>query len=123
MNKITDSETVLNWFEQATIKHAECTETGNYKECNKAFDKAMKAIDYLKKKNDLLKLKCFLEHPSAGPKLWSATYLLPIIEEKSIDVLTTMIERFDIHGGLARDTISEWKNGNLREYLTRPPKD
>ena len=108
MNKITDSETVLNWFEQATIKHAECTETGNYKECNKAFDKAMKAIDYLKKHGQLSELKCFFTHPHVGPRKWAAVELLAICEEESIDLLTEISKGRGYNAFDARIALEEW---------------
>ena len=87
MIKINSVKSALELFEKAAIKHGECFDEGNYKDGNKADDKVMEAVNYLKKNNQLLMLQKFFTHPSVGPRQSAATVLLPFTEKESISIL------------------------------------
>jgi hypothetical protein len=112
--KIKNLEIALVLFEEAAIKHAEATEQGDYKTGNKNYKDIAKVIEYLKLNNQLLSLKQFLNNSSVGVRMWSATYLLPLIENESLKVLNEISNMQGIHSLTAKTTISEWQKGNLK---------
>ena len=122
MTKINNTKAALKVFEESTIKHADCNDAGNYKEGNKANDRAMKAINYLKKHNELLRLKRFFTHSHIGPRKWAADWLLPICEEESIKLLTEISKGRGDNAFTARIVLERWANpdSGLREFLTKP---
>ena len=112
--KIKDSSTAVDQFVEAAGKHAEATETGDYKTGNKQYNLIVKAVSFLKEDNTLNKLESLLIHPSVGVRLWSATYLLPLNEEEASKALKKIINGNDIHSFTAKTTLEEWGKGNLR---------
>ena len=122
MIKIKSTEEALKVFEESTVIHAECTETGNYKKGNKANDRAMKAADYLKKHGQLLKLKHFFTHSHVGPKKWAAIKLLPIVEEESLKVLSEISKGRGGNAFTAEIALEEWAkpDSEMRKSLTKP---
>ena len=112
--KIKDIETSLALFEESAVKHANATEQGNYKVANKCYANIIKAINFLKEKDEIeILVKC-LNHPSIGVRNWAATYLLPFREKEAIKILEETIEKGDIHSLNAETTLSEWRKGNLK---------
>jgi hypothetical protein len=112
--KIKNLEIAFALFEESAIKHAEATEQGDYKTGNKNYKSIAKVIDYLKLNNQLLSLKQFLNHSSVGVRMWSATYLLPLVENESLKVLNDISNIPGIHSLTAKTIISEWEKGNLK---------
>jgi hypothetical protein len=54
MIKIKDTSAALILFEEAATKQAEATEQGDYKTGNKCYDKIVKAVDFLKQRNEVV---------------------------------------------------------------------
>ena len=113
MKKITDKSAALNLFEQAALKHSEATEEGDYKTGNKNYTLIIKAINFLKEKNEVSCLTSFLKHPSAGVRCWAALYLLPICENEAVRTLEDLSKNNGFHSLDAETTLSEWRKGNL----------
>ena len=114
MIKLKNIETALNQFEEAATMHAQATEQGNYKTGNKCYTVISRVIKFLKEENELKKLSSFLNHPSVGVRMWSATYLLPISENEGIKVLERIVGETGIHSLTAETTLIEWRKGNLK---------
>ena len=112
--KIKDIKTALAIFEEASIKHAEATECGDYKVGNKAYKNITSAINYLKNENELTGLKSYLTSPYIGVRLWSASFWLTVNEPEGIMVLEDIIKTPGIHSFTAEMTLSEWMKGNLK---------
>ncbi len=113
MKKIKDIETALVIFEEAAIKQAEATESGDYKTGNKYYNEIRKAVDFIKSINAINELEPFLSHGSVGVRMWSACYYLPVDESIGLKVLEDIVKDSSIHSLTAETTISEWKKGNL----------
>ncbi|MEM0942125.1 MAG: DUF2019 domain-containing protein [Bacteroidota bacterium] len=114
MKKIKDIDTALAIFEEAAIKQAEATETGDYKTGNKHYDEITKAVAFIKNENAVESLKPFLSHSSIGVRLWAACYLLPVDEKQGVKTLEEIAKSSGIHSLTADTTLSEWKKGNLK---------
>jgi len=114
MTKIKDTKTALSVFEEAATKHAEATQQGDYKTCNKVYAIIVKSINFLREHNEEAALMTFLDHNSVGVRSWAATYLLPIREDEAVQVLEDLVKRADIFSLDAETTLSEWRKGNLK---------
>jgi len=114
MTRIKDIDKALLKFEEAAIKHAEATEQGDYKTGNKNYAVISKAILFLKEHNSISRLADFLSHSSVGVRMWSATYLLPVLEKEGLQVLKQIASETGILAFTAKTTISEWEKGNLK---------
>lgn len=114
MNEIKDIEAALTTFEEASAKHAEATELGDYKASNKHYNQLAEAATFLKSKNAIDYLLQFLSNSSVGVRMWAACYLLPVYEQEGIKVLEEIAESSGIHSFTAETTLSEWREGNLR---------
>ena len=114
MTKITDIDMALLTFEEASIKHAEATEQGDFKTGNKNYVIIAKIITFLKEHNSIDKLSEFLNHSSIGVRMWAATYLLPIKETEGLQVLNQIASETGILSFIAKTTVSEWEKGNLK---------
>jgi hypothetical protein len=104
-----DIKAALDLFEAAAIKNAAATEEGNYRVGNKEYDKISKAVAFLKEQNQLESLSGLLTNDSVGVRLWAASYLLPIFEEKALLVLQEISDGTGILSFDAKMTLSEWK--------------
>lgn len=100
-------------FEEAAIKHAEATETGNYAQANKNYQVIAKSARYLKETNSLKQLSKLLDSESVGARMWAATYLLPIVECNAMQILQSIASGNNIHSLTAKMTIDEWEKGTL----------
>ena len=113
MKKITNINTALKLFEEASIKQAEATEQGDYKTANKYYDIIIAAATFLKSEKAIDNLMPFLYNPSIGVRLWAACYLLSTHAEEGIKILEEIAKTSGIHSLTAETTLSEWKKGNL----------
>lgn len=113
MERVEKTEKTLKKFEDAAVKHAEATESGNYNMANRCYRVIADSARCLKETNKLELLSNFLRHESVGVRMWAATYLLPICQHEAIHTLQAIAERDDIHSLTARTTIDEWVKGNL----------
>lgn len=115
MTKIKDTATGILLFEKATAEHAAATEKGDYKAANKSYSTILDSVTYLKQEGKLVLLSDFLNNShSDGVRMWAATYLLPVLENEAMLVLSQISESDEIHSLTAKATLSEWEKGNLK---------
>lgn len=113
MDNVKEVNAALVIFEEAAVGHTHATEQGDYKLGNECYDRLTKAVAFLKKVNSINLLGKLLDNGSVGVRLWAASYLLPINEEKAIKVLEEIVNTRGIHSLIAETTIAEWRKGNL----------
>jgi hypothetical protein len=109
MKKITDLHTALELFIDAALKHGEATETGDYRAANLCYGDIVIAVSFIKENDNMMALEDLLHHESVGVRLWSASYLLPIVEDKAVDALKAISNVSAIHSFTAKTTLSEWE--------------
>jgi hypothetical protein len=112
--KIKDINTALIIFEENAKLHESATNTGDYQLANKSYSKISKVIHFLKNENKVELLELLLDHESLGVKSWAALYLLPVYENRAIEVLEEVAANEGIRGLAAETTLSEWRKGNLK---------
>lgn len=113
MESLKKTEAACRRFEEAALKHAEATETGDYIQANKSYQVIAKSVRYLKETNNLRQLSKLLDSESVGVRMWAATYLLPIFERNAMQILQSIASGDNIHSLTAKMTINEWRKGNL----------
>jgi len=97
-------------------EHGRCTESGDYRTGNKAYDRMIAALTELRERADrgesvLIEL---LNHPNGWVKLGAATHLLPLRVDLASQVLEDLASgpqsqvEFD-----AKMVLREWRAGKL----------
>ncbi len=114
MKNIADIKVALKLFEKSAINHFNATEIGDYKTANSNYNTIQSVVIFLKTQSSLELLSEFFFHPSNGVKLWAATYLLPIFEKESCEILKTIALGSGLISLSAKTTLAEWKKGNLK---------
>lgn len=109
-----DTTAIIEKFVEASMKHEEATNEGDYKTANKSYRIIVKMVDFLKDHEEINKLSELLNHSSVGVRLWTATILLPVSELESLKVLNQISKGNGIHSFEALTIIKEWENGNLK---------
>lgn len=111
----TSTNELLKVFIDNAIIEGECTEKGDHKKGNKAFDiiaKVAKKIKQLDPKfNVLLPL---LKHKNDSVKLHAAFYLLPYQIKLAERVLKKISKNNGLVAFTAEMTLKEWKAGRLK---------
>lgn len=89
------------------------------KKTNKLYDKCFKNFKELKsvKIKGINELEKLLEHPNDYVKLSAATHFLSINEGKAKKVLKQLENKPELFGFVVEMLLSEWDEGNLKEYL------
>lgn len=118
MKKIKNVKEALELFESAAMERSEALKMSNSKKANRNYDKMAIIVKYLRENKSLHELAVFYQHPDICLRSSAAAYLLPLYEEKSIDVLQEIAEMKGIEGFNAEMTIKEWKKGNLHDFYT-----
>jgi len=114
MHKKYNSNDALSNFIQNASKHANATETGDYKAGNKYYNVIVKSINYLYRHDTLYLLFPCLEDPDIGVRMWSAYALLSIKEKECRHILEEIRDGDNgIHCVTAEYTLKEWEKGNL----------
>jgi hypothetical protein len=111
-----DKDEIIENFIDATIKHGEATEEENWKVANRQYKTIEKSYQQLKEMdeegvNELIKL---LDYDNDYVKLWSASYLLPVTEEKAKSILIMLSQKVGPPSFEAKMTLEEWEKGNLK---------
>jgi HEAT repeat protein len=114
MKKIKDIATAIEIFKEAAKIHGEATETGDYKLGNKNYHLIFKIVTYLKETDQVALLIQLLGDTNLSVRIWAATYLLPINEERALEVLNEAAKNKGIIAFNAKITIDEWKRGHLK---------
>ncbi len=113
-NKINSIESAMNLFEEYSINHSNALEKGDYKNANKNYDKIIGIVSYLKKENAVDKLSILLSSSNTSVRLAVATFLLPINEKQSKNVLKEIGKTSGLLSLRAETILSEWEKGNLK---------
>jgi hypothetical protein len=101
----------------AAIQYGTCSETGNYKIGNAAYDRMMKARHDLKKSPDrgLAVLMKLIQHPNDWVKTAAGTHLLPLNEQLGSAVLERLLNSPSRHVASDAELIlKEWRAGHMR---------
>lgn len=98
----------------ATAKHAEATETGNYKSGNAASAQIIEALMWLNANQEIQLIYPLLNVSDVGTRLWAASYLLTTGDTAAVAVLINLASLNNIHGLSAKTTLSEWRAGRLK---------
>jgi hypothetical protein len=100
----------------AAAEHGCCTESGDYKRGNAAFDRTIAALAELRGRADrgesvLIEL---LNHPNGWVRLGAATHLLPLQAELASTILESLASgpRSQLEFN-ARMVLREWRAGRL----------
>ena len=100
----------------AAIHHGTCSETGNYKVGNAAYDRMMKARHDLKKLPDrgLAVLMRLIQHPNDWVKTAAGTHLLPLNEQLGCAVIERLLNSTSRHvASDAKLILREWRAGHM----------
>jgi hypothetical protein len=97
-------------------EHGRCTESGEFKKGNAAFDRMIAALEELRGRADrgesvLIEL---LNHPNGWVRLDAATHLLPLQAELASTILDNLASgpRSEVEFN-ARTILREWRAGRL----------
>jgi Domain of unknown function (DUF2019) len=100
----------------AAAEHGRCTESGDYKKGNAAFDRMIAALAELRERADrgesvLIEL---LDHPNGWVRLDAAIHLLPLRAELASKILESLASgpRSEVEFE-ARMILREWRAGTL----------
>jgi Domain of unknown function (DUF2019) len=100
----------------AAAEHGQCTESGDYKRGNAAFDRAIAALAELRGCADRGEsvLIDLLKHPNGWVRLGAATHLLPLQAELASTILESLASgpRSQLEFN-ARMVLREWRAGRL----------
>ena len=100
----------------AAAEHGRCTESGDYKKGNAAFDRMIAALADLRGRADRgeLILIELLDHPNEWVRLVAATDLLPLRPELASTVLDNLASGPQGHLEFdAKMVLREWRAGRL----------
>lgn len=101
----------------AAVEHGRCTENGDFRKGNAAFDRMKAVLAELRQGVDrgesvLIEL---LDHPNEWVKVGAATHLLPLRADLSIAVLEALAsEKQGMIGFDAEMVLQEWRKGALK---------
>ena len=113
--KIKTKEDAIKTIIESSEKHAEATDTGDYKTCNKNYTFIKKSVDYLMENGEIDSLRELLNCDSVSVKLWVASFLIRLNEEKAIQVVESIASQSIRHHSFgAQVLLEEWKKGNLK---------
>ena len=112
---IKSIEEALSIIEESASIHAKTMETGDYKVGNKHFAREMKALVYVYKQGHLADLEKYLTSEDIGIRSFAAWALLPIMEERSKDVLQEIAgnDAYRITAFNAEMTLKLWGDGEI----------
>lgn len=100
----------------AAGQHGACSETGNYKVGNAAYDRLMKLRHDLKKLPDrgVAVLSRLIQHPNDWVKSAAGTNLLPLREELAFAILERLAAGPSRHvASNAKLILREWREGHM----------
>jgi len=103
-------------FISAAADHGRFTESGDFKKCNKAYDRIIEAIHKLKESADCGEdaLIHLLNSPDDSVKSWAAVCLLRLRPVEAMKVLEDVAGRSGLVAFSAGITLKEWRAGRLK---------
>ena len=100
------------------IEHGSCTETGDFKKGNAAFDRLEDAVARLRQRDDKGE-SVFMEllaYPNRWVSLAAATHLLPLRADYACETLEQLASGSEGNVEFnARMVLREWRSGRLKE--------
>lgn len=95
--------------------HGECTESGDYKQGNKAHDILLKALSKLRASGDQGRqaLVALLQHENASVRLWAASHLLKTAPAIAIEKIKEIAAGNGMLALCAETVLSEFAKGTL----------
>jgi hypothetical protein len=114
---IYSTKEAIERFCVTTSKHAEATETGEYKVANAAYSQLIEALKWLNNNQEVQILHPLLTSPNVGTRLWTASYLLLSGDSLAETVLVEIVSLNSIHGFNAATTLREWRAGGLKPFV------
>ncbi|RVT98131.1 hypothetical protein EOD41_17320 [Mucilaginibacter limnophilus] len=113
----TTIEETIKLFSLEAEKKAQANEVGDSKTANKSYDKTIKAVKVLKSNGSISSLLPLLNDNRLAVRMTAAIFLLSKYENISLPVLEAIASSEGILAFTAEMTITEWKKGNLNDYL------
>ena len=111
----SNTEKAIDTIIDASVKHAQATETGDYKTANKNYHLINNAITYLLENKNTEELEKLLIHDETSVKVWVASYLIKQGDQHAIAVLEQIASQsipdqsFD-----AKILLQQWREGKLQ---------
>lgn len=113
MKQFDNISNALTAFRLAAAVQVAATESGDYKKGNKAFDRIIQILKYLKRLGKINELEALLSDSNVGVRMFAAYGLLPKSPKIAVPVLKEISQREDIHSLTAKTTLEQWEQGTL----------
>jgi hypothetical protein len=112
--KLNSLDEAVNIIIESSQKHAQATETGDYKIANKSYGSINNAVNYLKENDGIGKLKELLKYNEVSVKLWVASYLIKQDDPQAITVLKEIASQSIPHHSFnATLVLQGWQKGKV----------
>ena len=108
-------QAAVDRYVAAAIVHGECTENGDYKRGNRAFDEILEVLKVIREAgregdHALLDL---LDHDNKSVRASAATHLLKVYEKRATKVLKRVAKGEGLVAFSAEMVLVEWNKGTL----------
>ena len=112
--KLNSIQEAIEAIIESSQKHADASQTGDYKTANKNYDLVDKAVLYLRENNGIEYLKELLNFDNISVKVVAASYLLKNADKNALTILEEIASKSYPHNSYtASMVLQEWKNGRL----------
>jgi len=116
MKYLTIENALQDFIGYAKIQGIATSEITDSKIANLAYQKMVKAYEFIKSQKAFDKMKLLLTNKDTFVRLWGASYLLNEYEKESLLVLEEIKKEKNAHSFIAEMTVDEWKKGNLNFF-------
>lgn len=113
MKQFDNISKALTDFRLAAATQVVATESGDYKKGNKAFERIIQILKYLKGLGKMNELEALLSDSNVGVRMFAAYGLLSTFPKIAVPVLKEISQREDIHSLTAKATLEHWEQGTL----------
>lgn len=109
-----DEKVLIDEYTDIAIAYGNTMTSVDFKKTNLYYDHLQKIFKKLVKQGCDYKLLDLRNNPNVWVQLWSATQTLEIDETNSLNILNNLQQGGGITAYVAKNTIQEWKSGNLK---------
>jgi hypothetical protein len=110
-----NSKEAINTIITSAQKHTYATDNGDYKTANKNYDLVVEAVDYLKKNNELDKLKDLITHNEISVKVAVASFLIKYSDPQAIAILEEIASKaIPHHSFTAQILLKQWNGKKIK---------
>lgn len=113
MKQFDNISNALTAFRMAAAAQVAATEKGYYKKGNKAFDRIIQILKYLKGLGKMNELEALLSDSNVGVRMFAAYGLLPKFPKIAVPGLKEISQREDIHSLTAKATLEQCEQNTL----------